>query len=373
MRKQPIRKYTLSALATIAAIVGIVLLAVRLIHKPKENKEQADMTLQTEIIAEVDTIVLHRETFQQQLLCNGKLMAIHRAELMCPKSGSVVERVLVDNGQWVEEGKVLAIAENRSEQTELEKARKELERATVDLQDKLIGLGYDGDGSKVPEEILHRAEVTSGYATAQYALKSAEKALADCYLKAPFSGKIADLQARAYQRGDKFATLSDDSSFDVDFQILEAELPAVKSGQRVKVTPFVDNQLTLTGTIININPTIDAKGLIAVKARIPNTSAQLIDGMNVKVIVERDVEDMMVVPKEAVVERDGYHVVFAYHPESHRTIWIYVDILYSNLTSFAITGCERKNTSISPGTIIITSGNLNLADDTEVKIKQTER
>ncbi len=44
--------------------------------------------------------------------------------------------------------------------------------------------------------------------------------------------------------------------------------------------------------------------------------------------------------------------------------------MYGNLTSFAITGCERKNTTVNEGDIIITSGNLNLADDTEVKIKE---
>ena len=78
---------------------------------------------------------------------------------------------------------------------------------------------------------------------------------------------------------------------------------------------------------------------------------------------------MFVVPKEAVVERDGYNVVFVYNSETHRAVWTYVDILYSNLTSFAITGCERKNTTVKEGDIVITSGNLNLADDTEVKVK----
>ena len=38
------------------------------------------------------------------------------------------------------------------------------------------------------------------------------------------------------------------------------------------------------------------------------------------------------------------------------------------VTNYAITGCERKQTTVSAGDIVITSGNLNLADDTEVKI-----
>lgn len=94
--------------------------------------------------------------------------------------------------------------------------------------------------------------------------------------------------------------------------------------------------------------------------------------MNVKVIIENSVPDMFVVPKEAVVERDGYHVVFVYDPSTRRAVWTYVDIVYSNLTSYAITGCERKNTTVKAGDIVITSGNLNLADDTEVKVVETK-
>lgn len=89
--------------------------------------------------------------------------------------------------------------------------------------------------------------------------------------------------------------------------------------------------------------------------------------MNVRIIVENSLSNMLVVPKDAVVERDGYHVVFIYR--NGRAVWTYVDIAYSNLTSYAIIGCKKKETEIHDGDIIITSGNLNLADNTDVKIK----
>ena len=49
-------------------------------------------------------------------------------------------------------------------------------------------------------------------------------------------------------------------------------------------------------------------------------------------------------------------------------MWTYVDVLHSNIGSYAITGCQRKETTIKEGNIVITSGNLNLADGTEVVI-----
>ena len=124
------------------------------------------------------------------------------------------------------------------------------------------------------------------------------------------------------------------------------------------------------GTVTEINPTIDERGLVAIKARVKNTSDILMDGMNVRVVVENAVEQQFVVPKETVVERDGYNVIFLYDTKHQRAEWTYVDIAYSNLASFAITGCEKKETELHEGEIVITSGNLNLADDTEVRVSE---
>ena len=103
-------------------------------------------------------------------------------------------------------------------------------------------------------------------------------------------------------------------------------------------------------------------------ARIPNGAGHLIDGMNVKIIIEKDVPHSFVVPKDAVLERDGYQVVFMY--KNGEAVWTYVDIAHSNIGSYAITGCKRKETEVHTGDIVITSGNQNLADGTEVKIKK---
>lgn len=371
MNKKYIR-IVISSIVGALLLGGIAYVVYALTHK-KENEGSATSAVTIEqTIVEVDTVVLRKQTFQKQILCNGKLVAIHRAELMCPKAGELLKSVNVKNGQRVSAGMVLAVADTRDTNAALEKAKHDLEKAKVDLQDKLIGLGYDADAKNVPTEILKKAEMTSGYYSAKYALKTAENSLVDCQLIAPFGGKVADLVARPHQRGDKFCTLIDDSFFDVEFKILESELASVKVGTAVKVSPFIDENIVLNGTVAEINPTIDEKGLVTIKARVKNNSDRLLDGMNVKVIIENSVRDMFVVPKEAVVERDGYHVVFVYDKETHRAIWIYVDILYSNLSSFAITGCEKKQTTINVGDIVITSGNLNLADDTEVKIAENE-
>lgn len=352
----------------VISLIAIATALAACTNKDKNKEEDTPPANIEQAIVEVDTTTLRMQTFQKQLLCNGRLAAINKAELQCSKPGEIIQQVFVANGQRVAKGALLCIADTRDRQAELDKATHDLERAKVELQDKLISLGYDGDVSKVPDDILRRAEIVSGYYTARFQLQAARKNLAECQLHAPFAGRIANLEARPHQPGNKFATLIDDSYFEVEFKILEAELAFLHNGQTVIVTPYNDSSAAYTGTVTEINPTVDDKGMLKITARVKNSSTKLIDGMNVKVIVENAVPRMFVVPKEAVVERDGYNVIFTYNKQTRRAVWTYVDIAYSNLTSYAITGCQRKDTEIHQGDIVITSGNLNLADDTEVMV-----
>ena len=135
-------------------------------------------------------------------------------------------------------------------------------------------------------------------------------------------------------------------------------------GQKVVVSPFVDENEEFTGKVTEVNPSIDEKGQVKIRARIRNRGNVLMEGMNVKVVIEKEVPDMFVVPKDAVVMRDGFHVLFRL--EEGRAVWTYVDVVYSNISQYAVTGNVRKETKIEDGDVVITSGNLNLADGTEV-------
>ncbi|MBR5989126.1 MAG: efflux RND transporter periplasmic adaptor subunit [Prevotella sp.] len=333
--------------------------------KKEESSAEMEMRQQTMNETYVDTMALRTSTFNKQIVCNGRLRAKAKSELSFTSQG-VTMNIYVKEGMHVSKGALIASIDKRERVRELEKANKELERSKVELTDKLIGLGYDASLKGVPEDVLKRAEVTSGYFTARYQLQSAKTALDECNLYAPFSGRVANLEARPYQRNEKICTLIDDSQFEVEFKILEAELTIIRKGQHIKVSPFVSDSLAIEGIITEINPLVDDKGLIKVIARLTNKKNALIDGMNVRVVVEEQIRNMFVVPKDAVVERDGYHVVFVY--KDGQAIWTYVDVLYSNINSFAITGCQRKETEIHAGDVIITSGNLNLADGTKVKL-----
>ena len=156
----------------------------------------------------------------------------------------------------------------------------------------------------------------------------------------------------------------DDSNFDVEFSILEAEMEEVTPGQRVKIIPFINDKKTFYGDVTEINPLIDEHGQIKIRARIRNSDRYLMEGMNVKIILEREIEDSFEVPKDAVVLRDGFQVIFCYR--EGKAVWTYIDVVMSNIDSHVITGNKKKQTSISEEDIVITSNNLNLADGTDV-------
>ena len=353
------------------SLISLFLLLLASCGNHKENKNNADARMQAEQTENyVDTMTLRLTDFNREVVCNGRLRAAVNS-LLVPRHNDIVASISVHEGQWVEKGKLLAITDETNYLREVERAEREVEKTRVDLADKLVQLGYEVDADlnpkgDIPSDILRRSEVTSGHYAAQYQLQTARRNLDDCRLTAPVSGRIADLSARLYQRADKFCNIIDDTSFDVDFNVLEAELPTVNSGYRVRVTPFANDSLTVTGNITSVNPTVTDKGMVRITGHIPGHSG-LVDGMNVRVVVERSLPHMFVVPKDAVVERDGYNVVFLY--DKGRARWTYVDIVASNTNSHAITGCARKETVLREGDIVITSGNLNLADDTKVKLQ----
>lgn len=333
-------------------------------NKKTEREAERSAAAMSEIY--VDTMTLVSSTFNKQVVCNGRVKATNKSDLRFARDGITVQ-LNVKEGQHVCKGDVIASLDKEEYLFEIEKAEHDLFKAKIDLDDKIIGLGYDPDGSDVPKDLLQRAEVSSGYYTAKFQLERAKRALADCDLKAPYAGRIANLDAKAFQKGDKVCTLIDDSSFEVEFKVLETELGNVRIGQKVKITPFISDTKEFDGLVTAINPQVDDKGLVKITAKMSGKDNEIIDGLNVRVIAEQKLEDMFVVPKDAVVERDGYHVIFRYK-DGHAQ-WTYVDVIHSNINSFAITGCARKETIIEEGDVVITSGNLNLADGTEVKLR----
>lgn len=307
---------------------------------------------------------LKKEVFYQERISNGKLFAKRKAELRFPIN-EILERIYVKNGDRVQKGTLLASLDHFTYKNQLERSKISFEKAKVDLQDVLIGQGFNTDNwSDVPPATLKMSKIKSGYENALFDLESAQRSYDNTFLKAPFPGIICSLKAkeRNLPGNEPFCILVDNSSFEAEFYVLESEFALVGKGQKVSVSPFSRVEEMYTGVITEVNPLIDENGLATVKAQVSNGQNKLCEGMNVRVLIKKAVPDCLVVPKQAVVMRLGKEVMFTYLNGLAK--WHYVKTMDENSTSYVVTGEDIK-----AGDKVIVSGNLNLGSDAEVVLK----
>lgn len=316
---------------------------------------------------EIDT--LKKKDFPLQLLSNGKLSSSTCSRLYFGTSGTI-ESINVSNGELVSKGELIASLDSREFEIALESASVALSRARLEYLDVLAGLGYSpSDTASAPADLLALAKVRSGYSAARLDFIKAERALEGTRLCAPFAGRVADIKLNVHEQSgsEAFCTLMDDSSFKVSFTVLESEYSFLEKGQDVKVQPFTAGGSPIKGKISSINPKVDGNGLVAVEAVIPG-DPRLIDGMNVKVTVERTLSRQLVVPKSAVVVRDNLDVLFRYN--DGKAEWVYVNLLNANSESYVVEANSDRGAELSEGDLVIVSGNLNLADGSAVELNR---
>jgi RND family efflux transporter MFP subunit len=242
-----------------------------------------------------------------------------------------------------------------------------LAQANLEMQDVLIGQGYAPDNlNAVPADILELAKVKSGYERAKAQYEASQYDVEQATLTAPFDGVVANLFDKQYnmpKNGEPFCRVIRTSAMEVDFTVLESELPLIKVGDQVEVTPYAAAVGTRTGSISEINPLVDENGMVRVKAQV-NGGDKLFDGMNVRISVKRSVPDQIVVPRTAIVLRSGKQVIFTV--KDNIAMWNYVTTGLENLTEYTLVNWEASG--LQEGMTVITTGNVNLAHETPVKI-----
>ena len=357
-------------------IIGVLVIAVLVCScKDKKDKDepQQDTTEMVRGSFKVDKNIvtvepLQLKTFNKQLICNGKLEAQSKVTVQFEAQGKI-DKINVRDGQKVQKGQILASLDKEQPRRQLEQARLAFDKAEMNLADRLLDYGYAlADTAKIPADQKRVIYINTGFIDSKMALENAERTFRQCDLKAPFSGKVASVKGHVYEQSGQFCTLIDDSRYLVRFSVLETEYGFVHVGQQVLVSPFVNSELVIKGSIVSINPTVDQNGQIQVTAQVPGAD-ELMDGMNVRITVENSIPNQLVVPKSAVVIRDNMEVLFRIDPETGHSLWTYVNVIMSNTKEHVVEPNKDRGADLNIGDQIITSGNLNLGDDAEVVIQ----
>lgn len=327
-----------------------------------DSDEKTSMTTDsvTDRIAEVTVMELRPSVFDHEVVSNGRLTAREAVDVNFQTPG-LISAIYVSNGSHVAKGQKIAALDTYRLKNQLARDRNAVASAQLEMQDVIIGQGYDparmGD---VPQDVVKLARLRSGLEQAELALAATQYEIDNATLVAPISGTVANLSAKPHNMSSStpLCRIINESGMDVEFAVLESELPMVRPGDRVTVTPFAGGEAR-PGRVREINPMVDDNGMVKVWASVDGGKG-LIDGMNVRVNVKRAVAEALVIPKSAVVLRSGRQVVFTL--DGDKAMWHYVTTGLENLDQYTVTD------GLAPGMTVITSGNINLAHETPVKV-----
>lgn len=354
-----------SFFAGLFLIVGLTCCGEKEDAQNKDKEESIETILPSEEV-EVQTETLRTIDFEHELVSNGRISAQQMAELqfVSASAGNVPVKIFVKNGDRVAAGAPIAMLDTFQLSNSYLQAENDLQKAYLELQDVLIGQGYAiADSASIPQDMLNLAYIRSGYNSAKIQYSLAKYNLDNAILRTPIAGTVANLFSKpfcAIDASSPFCTIISEGQPEVDFRILENELPLIKVGDKVKIQSYASPDIEASGSIVNINPSVDKEGTVRVKAFV-QPHAKIFNGMNVRISVFRSLGKQWVVPKSAVVLRTGKQVVFAY--KNGKAAWNYVDTGLENATHYTIT-----SKTLQEEDEIIISGNEHLADGTNVKL-----
>ena len=273
---------------------------------------------------------------EEKISAVGSLMA-RRSVAMAPKIGGRVERVLVEIGDRVNAGQLIAQVDARTLQEELREAEAALKVAEATLKGKqaeLLDLTRKLERAKrlfeknfVSREELDTLDSERNAAAAQVELARAQivqmKArlanaklrLSEAQLNAPFSGyvekRLVDPGAMV-SAGTPMVALVDIDPVKVIIPVVERHYPKISVGQNATVTCDAFSGQRFEGQVVRLAPVLSQETRTGdVEIEIANPRGQLKPGMFARVeIAVNQRQDVLLVPEGALVKTPEGHGVF---------------------------------------------------------------
>jgi len=249
----------------------------------KEKTESFVLSPENIITVEGGDVIRTVSTF-------GQIRA-NRESLLTFAASGILERIEVEEGDRVKKDQILARLSNAQQKSQLLQAENAYKRAQVDAS---------------PGELKERQ------LTYEAALESYEKT----FIKAPFTGEAAEIFA---YEGDSVSPstqimylLNRDKMY-VDVDIDEVDIKEISLGQRAEVAFDAYPELKLPALVSDISSLANAKSgitVVEVTLELVQSDPRIKSGFSAEVeITVEETHNVLRVPTEAVVERNGRHFV----------------------------------------------------------------
>ena len=231
-----------------------------------------------------------------------------------------VHAVNVEEGDWVEEGRILVELENDRERIQLRKAE-------LNLADKKRQL--DRSHEMLAEELISQKEfddMKSAWQIAQAERDLAGITLEDTRIRASFPGLITERMVVPGQQlaaGASAFTIGDFTPLRVRVHLPEAVARKVTAGQRVLVSPEA-MVVPLEAVVERVSPVVDpSTSTVRLTLLLDETEQSARVGGFVKVRITTDQHhDALAIPKIALVEDGALRSVFVAEADTVRKVEI---------------------------------------------------
>ena len=315
-----------------------------------------------------------RDTLWVPVTAAGEAEAFRRARVTSRVEG-VVEGVRVEEDDRVEEGEVLVQLDTTEYALEVREAEADLVDARADYEERMILAGEIADPA-VREERERLARAAAGLEQAETALERAELQLERTRVRAPFAGRVADLDVVEGEHVDVGGELLDLVQLDpirVSARVLEAEVAYLERGRRARVTFAAHPGEPMEAVVRTINPLVDGESRTArVTLELPNPGARIKPGMYARVSLEAQAyPDRILVPRSAILERDRREMLFVLADADEEgegvAEWRYVTTGFESEEWVEIVPDEETDV-VEPGEVVLVDGHHYLAHDRPVRL-----
>ncbi|WP_375770176.1 efflux RND transporter periplasmic adaptor subunit [Archangium gephyra] len=274
--------------------------------QPQQPQAPAPVVLGPEDVARVEP-----QELRSGPVLSGTLQARRAATMRAEVQGAVLEMV-VEQGQQVKKGQLLARIEDSSVQDQFLAARTAVRVARTGLQvaraeeERNRTLSAEG---VITRRDFEQAQLARNQAQAQLSEAEARLALAlqqvgRTRIRAPFSGVVSERLASAgdiVQPGAPLYTVIDPTSLRLEASVPAAQLNTLEPGVEVDFNVGGYGDRSFKGRIERINPAVDpGTGQVRIYVTLPNTEQDLLTGLSAEGRVASMRREVPAVPVAAV-------------------------------------------------------------------------
>ncbi len=374
-RMQTRAKKNPSTLKRMLVMIGLVLLLIAVIAGIKV------WTIMTMVAGmkppeppTVTSIKASYDNWQPTLDAVGTLRAVRGADLAFDVSGVVTEVNLV-SGAEVKQGDVLVQLRDDDEVAQ----QRQAEAAAA-----LAKVMYDRFARQLEAKAISRADYDKAAAdlkVKQAAVQQARAIVAKKQLRAPFTGRagIVTLSPGAFvNAGTPVVTVQQLDPVYIDFSLPQRNLGELAAGQRATLTLDAFAGRTFEATVSAIDPKVDGETRnVRIEASAANPDGVLVPGMfaNVSVDVGQS-ERRLTLPQSAITFNPYGETVFIVKASDKKDA-AGKPALPTAQQAFVTTGARRGDqvailSGLDEGVEVVTSGQLKLKNDTELKIDNSK-